>query len=522
MSMAKKEKSFYITTTLPYVNAAPHIGFALEIIQADSIARYKRMAGYDVFFNTGTDEHGIKVYRKALEEKKDTQVYVDEYAAKFDNLRMALNLSYDSFIRTTDAHHIKAAQEFWKKCFEAGDIYKKKYKTKYCVGCEAEKTESELVNDRCPVHPNLKIEIIEEENYFFRLSKYQKKLSEFYEKNPEFVIPSFRFNEIKNFIENGLEDFSVSRLSVKMPWGVPVPDDADHVMYVWFEALVNYISALGWPDNMEKFQKYWPAVQLAGKDNLRFQSLIWQAMLVSAGVPPSRHIIIHGFITSGGQKMSKSLGNVINPYDIVTKYGTDALRYYLMREILPFEDGDFTYEKFEESFTANLANGLGNLAARTLAMAEKIDTKTQSASRRTKTKKSKMELGIEKHWNKYEEAINNYKFNEAMNEVWKLISVCDEYIEEEKPWKQKGEEKEEAVYNLLESLRHIAWMIRPFMPETSDKIFSQLFADEKERAVELSKTLSDAQKWGGFKISLSADRRSTKIKKGENLFPRLK
>ncbi len=533
------KKTFYITTTLPYVNAAPHIGFALEIIQADSIARYKRMAGYDVFFNTGTDEHGVKVYRKALEEGKDTQKYVDEYAAKFDDLKKALNLSYNSFIRTTDANHIKAAQEFWRKCFEAGDIYKKKYKTKYCVGCEAEKTDSELADGACPLHPKMKIENIEEENYFFRWSKYQKKIEDFFEKNPEFVIPSFRFNEIKNFIKNGLEDFSISRLKEKMPWGIPVPGDEAHVMYVWFDALVNYISALGWPDNAEKFQKYWPAVQLAGKDNLRYQSAVWQAMLMSANLPSSKQVIIHGFITSGGQKMSKSLGNVVSPYDVAAKYGTDALRCYLLKEITPFEDGDFTYEKFEESYTANLANGLGNLVARTLAMAEKIHSnpflqkegarptpnpsqegnKFPPLQRGTKgdlvgKQKSKMETEMGSYWKKYEEAIDNYKLNEAMNEVWKLISVCDEYVEEKKPWKLEGEEKEEAVYNLLESLRQIAWMIRPFMPETSDKIFAQLFIDEKERSMELSKTLIEAQKWGGMKVGI-------KIKKGENLFPRL-
>ncbi len=508
------KKKFYITTTLPYVNAAPHIGFALEIIQADSVARFRRMAGYDVFFNFGTDEHGVKVYRKAQEEGKDPQKYVDEYAAKFNDLKKALNLSYNNFIRTTDSHHIKAAQEFWKKCFEAGNIYKKKYKTKYCVGCEAEKTDSELADDCCPIHPKMKVEIIEEENYFFRLSKYQERLAEFYEKNSEFVIPSFRFNEIKNFVKNGLEDFSISRLKEKMPWGIPVPDDAEHVMYVWFDALVNYISALGWPDDLKKFRAYWPAVQFAGKDNLRFQSLVWQAMLMSAGIAPSRQIIIHGFITSGGQKMSKSLGNVINPYEVVSKYGTDALRYFLLKEITPFEDGDFTYEKFEEAYTANLANGLGNLVARSLAMAEKIETKNQKPKTKNIKQKSKMEAEMGSYWKKYEEAINGYKLNEAMNEIWKLIGVCDEYVEEKKPWKLEGEEKEIAIYDLLESLRHIAWMIRPFMPETSDKIFAQLFVSEKERAAELSKSLSESQKWGGFKAG-------TKIKKGEGVFPRL-
>lgn len=506
MSISEKNKNFYITTTLPYVNAAPHIGFALEIIQADSIARYQKMLGADVFFNTGTDEHGLKIHRKAQEAGKDTQKYVDGFAAKFDDLKKALNLSYNSFIRTTDPVHVRAAQEFWTRCDKAGDIYKKKYKTKYCVGCEAEKTDSELADGCCPVHPNLKIEMIEEENYFFKLSKYQKAISDFYEKNPKFVVPNFRFNEIKNFVKNGLDDFSISRLKEKMPWGIPVPNDPEHVMYVWFDALVNYISCLGWPDEKEKFGKFWPGTQIAGKDNLRFQSLVWQAMLMSAGLPLSKRIIIHGFITSGGQKMSKSLGNVINPYDVVAKYGTDALRFYLLKEITPFEDGDFTYEKFEESYTANLANGLGNLTARVLTMAEKSGGKIKSDS--------KFKPIIENFWVEYGNAMSGYKLNEAMNVVWKLIGICDEYIEEKKPWKMEGEAKDKVIYELLENLRHIAWMIRPFMPVTSDKIFSQLFANEKEHIEELQKKLREAQDWGGLKSE-------TKIKKGAVLFPRL-
>lgn len=294
---------YYITTTLPYVNAKPHIGFALEIVQADAIARYYRQKGDEVFFNTGTDEHGLKIYRTAIEQKKDPQGYCDEYAAKFDDLKKALNLSYDNFIRTTDEHHMKAAQEFWKRCFDKGDIYKKSYKVKYCVGCELEKTESELENDKCPIHPNLDLEIIDEENYFFKYSNYQDKLLELYKNNPNFVIPSFRLNEITKFTERGLEDFSISRLKGKMPWGVSVPNDDEHVMYVWFDALINYISCLGWPDNLEKFDEYWPGIQVAGKDNLRQQSSMWQAMLLSAGLPTSKQVFIHGFINAaGGQK----------------------------------------------------------------------------------------------------------------------------------------------------------------------------------------------------------------------------
>src|SRR4030042_2405574 len=378
------KKAFYITTTIPYVNAKPHIGFALEITQADVLARYHQLLGKDVFFNFGTDEHGQKIYQKALEEKKDPQAYVNEYAAKFDRLKIALNLSYNKFIRTTDPHHQEAAQKFWRRCKANGDIYKDRQKIKYCVGCELEKTDSELdQNGLCPLHLNLKIEIFEEDNYFFRFSKYQKQLLDYYEKHPNFVRPNFRFKEIKKFVEAGLRDFSISRIKVKMPWGVDVPDDPDQVMYVWFDALVNYISALGWPNDQEKFQKLWgtrenpKAIQAAGKDNLRQQTAIWQAMLLSAGLPQTKQIFIHGFIISGGQKMSKSLGNVIDPFEVVKKYGTDATRYYLLKEIHPFKDGDFSYQRFEEIYNSDLANGIGNLVQRVAKLAESARVKSQ-------------------------------------------------------------------------------------------------------------------------------------------------
>src|SRR3989339_1825365 len=255
-------KKFYITTTAPYVNADPHIGFALEIIQADVIARFKRLQEYDVAFGFGTDEHGLKIYQKALEQKKDPLKYCDEYAKKFDDLKKMLNLSVTHFIRTTDPAHIQAAKEFWIRCFKNGDIYKKNYRTKYCVGCELEKTDSELENGFCPLHPNQKIEVYDEENYFFRFSKYEKKLLDLYEKNQNFVVPKYRLTEIKTFVEKGLEDFSVSRLKKKMPWGIDVPDDPDHVMYVWFDALIFYISNLGWPKDERNFSNFWPVVQV--------------------------------------------------------------------------------------------------------------------------------------------------------------------------------------------------------------------------------------------------------------------
>jgi methionyl-tRNA synthetase len=326
---------FYLTTTLPYVNSDPHLGFALELVQADAIVRSQKLLGKEIFFNTGTDEHGLKIYQKALAEGKDTQAYCDEFAEKFKNLLPALGVLPEiHFIRTTDKHHIAACQEFWKLVEKNGYIYKAEYKVKYCVGCELEKTESDLNEEgQCLIHPHLKIEIREEENYFFKFSAFEKPLLELYEKYPDFVVPDFRFNEIKEFVKNGLKDFSISRKKEKMPWGVAVPGDESHVMYVWFDALINYISTLGWPGGMnyesgimnhgkesqgssEEFGNFWGskenpnALQIAGKDNLRQQSSMWQAMLMAAGLPTSRQIIIHGFINSGGQKMSKSLGNV--------------------------------------------------------------------------------------------------------------------------------------------------------------------------------------------------------------------
>src|SRR3989344_361336 len=326
-------KAFYLTTTLPYVNSEPHLGFALELVQADILARHRHLQGDEVFFNTGTDEHGMKIYRKALEVGKEPQAYVDEYAAKFKQLKKKLDLYPElHFIRTTDPMHVKAAQELWRRCKAAGDIYKKKYKGLYCVGDEAFIKESELVGGKCPAHPSMDPIEIEEENYFFRLSKYETKLHE-YLSQEGVIVPEWRRKEAVQFVERGLEDFSVSRVTEKMPWGVPVPDDDTQTMYVWFDALTNYISTLGWPDDLRgEFKKFWEeggTLQIAGKDQVRFQSIMWQAMLMSAGLPTTNTVMDHGFITSGGHKMSKSLGNVIDPIAIVDEYGADALRYFL-------------------------------------------------------------------------------------------------------------------------------------------------------------------------------------------------
>ena len=487
--MLKQKKKFYITSTLAYTNSDPHLGFALEVIQADVIARYHCRKGEEVFFNTGTDEHGLKIYRKAKEQNLSAQDFCNIYAKKFADLKQSLNLSYNNFIRTTDKEHIEAAQEFWKRCEKNGDIYKKNYKIKYCVGCEMEKTESELVDGKCPLHPNENLEIIEEENYFFRYSKYQDKLLDLYKKNPGFVLPESRFNEIKEFTKKGLEDFSVSRLKEKSPWGIGVPGDDKHTMYVWFDALVNYISCLGWPNDLKKFNDFWPGMQIAGKDNLRQQSSMWQAMLMSAGLKPSKQILIHGFVTSDGQKMSKSLGNVINPFDLVEKYGTDAVRYFLLREITPTEDGDFTYEKFESRYNSDLASGLGNLIARVVKLGDGKNFESEITNKELKTE-------IDKTWEDYEKTLDNFKFNESLSSVWKLISFCDKYIEKEKPW-QESENQMSVINNLLIALANIAQMLQVFLPETSEEIFKQLgikFSDKK---------------W------------HFKIKKGKSLFPRL-
>lgn len=454
------DKNFYITTTLPYVNADPHIGFALEIIQADAIARYKRLTGHNVIFNTGTDEHGIKIYKKALEENKDPKAYCDEYAAKFKNLKTTLNLSYTHFIRTTDEHHIKAAQEFWKLCDKNGNIYKKNYKIKYCVGCELEKTDSDLVNDCCPIHPNLELETIEEENYFFRFSKYQQKLLELYINNPAFVVPEFRLKEIENFISKGLEDFSISRLKKKMPWGIDVPGDPEHVMYVWFDALINYISTLGWPENEKQFTNFWPGIQIAGKDNLRQQSAMWQAMLMSAGIAPSRQILIHGFITSAGQKMSKSLGNVVDPYQIVKQYGIDAVRYYLLKEIPTFDDGDYSQHRMHEIYNADLANGLGNLVSRVAKLSETNNIEFAETK--------DLDKAYEEEWAK---ALLTYDFNIALQRIWLDISIVNEHINQESPWAIKDKTKlKEILQEDVDDIRKIAVRLKPFLPQTAEKI----------------------------------------------------
>lgn len=462
----------YITTTLPYVNADPHLGFALELVHADIFARYFALAGDEVFFNTGTDEHGLKIYRKAEEEGKDTQAYVNFYAEKFKSLKQTLGLSETiHFIRTTDGHHKAAAQELWRRCEKNGDIYKKKYKGLYCVGDEAFIKESDLVDGKCANHPTMQPIEIEEENYFFKLTAYQGKLLEYLK--GDVITPEWRKQEAINFVQKGLEDFSISRIKEKMPWGVPVPGDDSQVMYVWFDALTNYISTLGWPEDAEgNFKKYWvegETLQLAGKDQVRFQSIMWQAMLQSAGVEATDHVLYHGFITSGGQKMSKSLGNVIDPVALANEYGTDALRYFLARHVHPFDDSDFTTERFKEAYNADLANGLGNLASRVMQLA-------------ATNLLEPVQVSMMPYPKEFTDAINDFELNRACEYVWSRISALDQKINQTEPFKlikTDPEKGKAAIAELVSELAAIDLMLEPLIPDTSKKIIEAIMTNKK-------------------------------------------
>ncbi|MDP2651256.1 MAG: methionine--tRNA ligase [bacterium] len=457
--MAEK-KFFYITTTIPYVNAEPHIGFALELIQADAIARFKRLLGKDVFFSTGTDEYGQKIWEASQKESKDTQDYVDYYAERYLELKKRLNLSYDNFIRTTSGGHILAAQEFWKLCDKKGDIYKKNYKGLYCVGCEKFLNEKDLLNGRCVLHPSLVPEVVEEENYFFKLSNYKEKLLEYLSRE-KVVFPEWRRKEAVEYVQGAMDDFSISRSKERVLWGVPIPGDETQVMYVWFGAFVNYISTLGWPKDKEIFKKFWEegeTVQTAGKDMVKFQSIMWQGMLMSAGLSTTDHIMYHGFITgNGGVRMSKSLGNVINPKDVAEEYGADALRFFLLREVSTFDDSPFSIERFNESYNANLANGLGNLTSRIMKLAETNLDKPVEVNEDTHETLGKL--------------MENFEIQKAMNHIWEEIGKLDSLIQESKPWETKDQK---TITELVKKLAHIGFSLQAFMPETSNKILAAI------------------------------------------------
>ena len=488
--MTEKDK-FYITTAIHYANAGPHIGHAYEGVLADIIARYKRGQGVSTFFLSGTDEHGDKILRAAQKAGKAPQIFVDENTQKFKDLYESIEISNDDFIRTSDKkRHWPGAIQLWKDIEKKGDIYTSVYKGLYCVGCEDFITKKKLVNGKCPYH-DTPLEEIEEENFFFRLSKYSDQIKKLIESDEIRIMPESRKNEMLAVIESGLDDISFSRPERDVLWGIPVPDGSDQTIYVWCDALSNYISALGYgTDKDDLFKKFWGAdVHIVGKDILRFHALIWPAMLLSAGLPLPKTIWVHGFLTSGGRKMSKSTGNVIDPMEYIDAYGAEALRYYLAREISPFEDGDFTKGKFIEVYNANLANGLGNLVSRTLKMAEQyFDGKIERCLSVDTPFKVKRETisGIEildgysiphtitqKILPDYIAKMNVYDVQQAADTIWELIGLLDGYITDYEPFKLVKEDKdktENILWNVLYGIYFVAGMVDSILPDTAEKI----------------------------------------------------
>ncbi len=468
---------FYITTSIAYTNASPHIGFALELIQADVIARSKREKGKEVKFLTGTDEHGLKIAKKAMEEGLKPQEFVDNLVEEFKELIEDLNISNDDFIRTTDKkRHWPTAKKIWSKLEENGDLYKKEYSGYYCVGCEAFLTEKDLKNGKCPYHKK-KPEKVKEENYFFKLSDYESKIKELIEKDEVKVIPDGKKKEVLAFIEEGLQDISVSRSTDKLTWGIPVPGDEKQRMYVWVDALSNYLSALDFANEGEEFTKYWPAnVHCIGKDILRFHSVIWIGLLLSAGLKVPENIFVHGFLTSKGQKMSKSLGNVINPFDVIEKYGSEALRYYLLAEINPTGDGDFTYQKMKNRYNSDLADGLGNLIARTMGLAKKNDIEFDPERKPG----NEIRVVVKRAEEETEQLLAGFELRKAIERVWELIHFTDKYIEEKKPWEESWEQ-EKTIFEMLYVCYHLHNLLKPFLPETAKRIKKQI--KEREKAI---------------------------------------
>ncbi len=503
-------KKFYITTPIYYVNDIPHIGHVYSTVVADVLARWHRMQGEAVYFLTGTDENAQKNAEVALQrmqnaelgmrnERDFIQKYVDAMSAKWQMTWDELGFSHDDFIRTTEARHVRGVEKFWKIVYATGDIYKGKYVGLYCTGCEAYVVESDLVDGKCPLHKKAPKQL-EEENYFFRASKYKQKILDHIAAHPEFVQPIARRNEIVQYIDHHFGDFSISRQALS--WGIPVPGDPKQVLYVWFDALINYLTAIGYGTDDAKYKKFWPAdVHLVGKDIIKFHCALWPAMLLSAGVELPKQVFAHGFFTIDGQKISKSLGNAIDPVALVKKYSVDAVRYFLLREIPFGEDGDFSLTRLGERYNADLANGVGNLTARVVTLA----TKMQNAECRMQ---NVLTDRVVETWSIYEKAINEFRFHDALTAVWDFIKTCDGYIEEKKPWTLKGKEAEEVITPLLESLRHIAWWLWPVMPQTAERIFTQLGILEDAK----KQSLDDARKWGEI---------ACKPVKGESLFPRL-
>ncbi len=476
-------KPYYITTAIAYTSRKPHIGNSYEIVLSDALARFKRMQGYDVFFQTGTDEHGQKIEEYAAAAGVSPKEYVDGVAGEIKAICDCLNTTYDKFIRTTDEDHEKAVQKIFKKLYDKGDIYKSEYEGWYCVPCESFFTDSQLVDGKCP-DCGREVRKEKEETYFFKLSKYQKQLEEYIEANPNFIYPESRKKEmINNFIKPGLQDLCVSRSTFK--WGVPVPFDDKHVIYVWIDALSNYITGLGYDteNNSEMFNKYWPAnVHIIGKDILRFHTIYWPIMLMALDVELPKQVFGHPWLLSGNDKMSKSRGNVIYADELCDRFGVDAVRYYLLSEMPHAQDGTITYETIIERFNSDLANTLGNLVNRTVAMNNKyFDGVIQSPefTEEIDAELKEMALGT---LPKVTKLLDTYKVSDALSEIFDLAKRCNKYIDETMPWAlAKDEEKKgrlgTVLYNLLEGIRFIAVLLKPFMPETSDKILEQIGTD---------------------------------------------
>jgi methionyl-tRNA synthetase len=471
-------KAFYLTTAIDYVNALPHVGTAYEKIGADALARFKRLRGIDTFFLMGVDEHSANVERQAREEGVPPQQYCDEMNLKFEAVWRVLGISYDRFIRTTEKGHIAAVKEIFRRIHDRGDIYRGTYKGWYCLSCEAFLRDADLREGLCPSHGR-KPEWIEEENYFFALSRYADALNRHINNNPGFIMPEIRRNEIVRFLAEGLEDISVSRAGVA--WGIRCPFDETQAIYVWFDALINYVSGAGFPDDPEHYERRWPAdVHIIGKDITRFHCLIWPAMLMAAGLPLPRSIWGHGFVRLGGEKMSKTSGTILDPVAISREYGADALRYFLLREV-PFDrDGEFTMEKLRARYSADLCNDLGNLCQRTLVLVAKhLGGAIPSPPPVPDDRGGRLREALSSVAAPFCRDMDDMRFSAALEKVWGAVAHCNKYVDETAPWKLRKEslgkaEFEAVVYNLCESLRILSILISPFMPTSSTIIREQL------------------------------------------------
>lgn len=512
--MESQKNTFYITTPIYYPSGKLHIGHAYTTVAGDAMARYKRLRGFDVMYLTGTDEHGQKIQRKAEEKGVTPQQYVDEIVAGIKELWKKLDISYDDFIRTTEERHKKVAAKIFDRLVQQGDIYLDEYEGWYCTPCESFFTERQLVEGKCP-DCGRPVEKVKEESYFFKMSKYVDRLLKFYEENPEFIQPESRKNEmINNFIKPGLEDLAVSRTT--FDWGIKVPGDPKHVIYVWIDALSNYITALGYgTENDEKFNKYWPAdVHLVGKEIVRFHTIYWPIMLMALDLPLPKKVFAHGWLLMKDGKMSKSKGNVVDPVTLIDRYGLDALRYYLLREVPFGSDGVFTPEGFIERINFDLANDLGNLLNRTVAMIQKYFGGTVTKDMIEPTKfDEELKAFREETIQKYVEAMENMEFSISLSTLWQFISRTNKYIDETQPWILAKEEMKRGqlasvMYHLSESLRHIAVLLTPFLTRTPERIFEQLGITD-----ESLKDWNSIQSFGQLE--------TIQVKKGEPIFPRL-